>query len=119
MHFCTRLLPSTYISDKAVKSHAQNSPSLQESQGSSLGQDYTPRLFNMANNNVQIMTLNVGGPSRKGIANERRNFIRSFQPQLQQCSVIFVQECNGEDRKNLMRILGRGYQKVLRMVILT
>ena len=73
----------------------------------------------MANNNVQIMTLNVGGPSRKGIANERRNLIRSFQPQLQQCSVIFVQECNGEDRKNLMRILGRGYQKVLRMVILT
>ena len=65
------------------------------------------------------MTLNVDGPSRKGIANERRNLIRSFQRRLQQCSVIFVQECNGEDRNNLMRILGRGYQKVLRMVILT
>ena len=59
---------------------------------------------------IQIMTLNVGGPSQKGKADERRNLIRSFQPQLQQCSVIFVQECNGRDRDNLMRILGPGYQ---------
>ena len=61
----------------------------------------------MADNNVpsfRIMTLNVGGP---GNVDARRGLIRGFQTQLQQCSVIFAQECNGEDRKNLMRILGR------------
>uniref|UniRef100_A0A7M5XMY9 Endonuclease/exonuclease/phosphatase domain-containing protein n=1 Tax=Clytia hemisphaerica TaxID=252671 RepID=A0A7M5XMY9_9CNID len=56
-------------------------------------------------NNIQIMTLNVGGP---GYAQEKRDYIEnSFQTQLRQCSVIFVQECNGRDRTNLMGILGR------------
>uniref|UniRef100_A0A7M5XLB1 Endonuclease/exonuclease/phosphatase domain-containing protein n=1 Tax=Clytia hemisphaerica TaxID=252671 RepID=A0A7M5XLB1_9CNID len=65
----------------------------------------------MANNNVppiQIMTLNVGGP---GAAQEKRDHIRDrFQTRLRQCSVIFVQECNGRDRDNLMQILGQDYQ---------
>ena len=57
---------------------------------------------------IQIMTLNVGG---RGAAQVRRDLIRNFQPQLRQCSVIFVQECNSRaDRNNLMRILGNGYQ---------
>ena len=66
----------------------------------------------MANNNVtfQIMTLNVHGPHGLGNADNRRLLIGGFQEQLQQCSVIFVQECNGEDQKNLMNILGDSYQ---------